>query len=134
MTLPPADAREQANKQLAALYANVSDWTEATYDQAIAAIASDDLPFSMNDIRAVFPGSEHHQAGLYFHSLLLTRSPQLLVKVGDVVSINEKAHGKRVNTYRLTVTGSRFLEIRRDARAVKNRREQARVARQGRAA
>ncbi|MFF4848746.1 hypothetical protein [Streptomyces sp. NPDC001194] len=131
MTLTPAEAREQANKQLAALYAGVTDWTEATYDQAIAAIASDNQPFSMNDIRIVFPGSEHHQAGLYFHSLLLTRSPQLLIRVGDVTSINEKAHGKRVNTYRLTVTGSKFLEIRRDARAAKNRREQARAARRG---
>jgi hypothetical protein len=88
----------------------------------------------MNDIRRVLPTDEHHQAGLYFHSLLLTRSPQLLIRVGTVASINEKAHGKPVNTYRLTVSGKRFLKIRRAARAEKAKREQARAARKATAA
>lgn len=133
MTLTPDQARRQANALLASHYANVSDWTEAIYDQAVAAIAADGLPFSMNDIREVLPKSEHHQAGLYFHSLLLTRSPQLLIRVGEVTSINKRAHGKPVNTYRLTVTSSHFLKIRRTARAEKAKREKARAARMAKA-
>lgn len=125
MTLTPEQARDQANAILASHYAGVSDWTEATYDHAVAAIAADGLPFSMNDVRAVLPDGQHHQAGLYFHSLS-TRKDSPLVHVGYVKSINPKAHGKPVNLYRLTVLPSEFLHLRRTERA---QRRQGRAAR-----
>lgn len=133
MELTPTEAREQANKHLAALYSGISDWTEAVYDQAVAAIAADGLPFSMNDVRAVLPGDEHHQAGLYFHGLLM-REPHLLTQVGEVRSANPKARGKKVYTYRLTTSPSRFLKIRREERARKAAQVKARAARQERVA
>ncbi|OLZ72529.1 hypothetical protein AVW11_03815 [Streptomyces amritsarensis] len=125
MTLTPDEAREPANALLASLYANLSDWTEARYDQAVAAIAGDGQPFSMNDIRAVLPGSQHHQAGLYFHSLLM-RKASPLVHVGYVRSINPKARGKVVNTYRLTMSGREFMKTRRAERAQHDARMAAR--------
>jgi hypothetical protein len=128
MELTPTEARDKANRRLASLYDAVSDWTEAVYDQAVAEIAKDGQPLSMNDVRAVLPGDQHHQAGLYFHGLLM-REPHLLTQVGEVRSANPKARGKKVYTYRLTVSPSRFLKIRRDERAKKNAQEQARAAR-----
>jgi hypothetical protein len=128
MDLTPEQARIKANEHLASLYSNVSDWTEAVYDQAVAAIAADGQPFSMNDIRTVLPGHQHQQAGLYFHGLLM-REPHLLVQVGEVRSINPKARGKKVYTYRLTTSPGRFLKIRRDERARKAEQAKARAAR-----
>lgn len=133
MELTPEQARIKANEHLASLYSNVSDWTEAVYDQAVAEIATDGQPLSMNDVRAVLPGDQHHQAGLYFHGLLM-REPHLLVQVGEVRSVNPKARGKKVNTYRLTTSPRRFLKIRRDERARKAEQDKARAAREGRAA
>ncbi|KOU17055.1 hypothetical protein [Streptomyces sp. WM6349] len=133
MDLTPEQARIKANEHLASLYSNISDWTEATYDQVVAAIAAGGLSFSMNDIRTVCPGERHHQAGLYFHALLM-REPHLLVKVGEVRSANPKARGKKVNTYRLTTSPSRFLKIRRTERARKAEQAKARAARQAAAA
>ncbi|WP_411102497.1 hypothetical protein [Streptomyces sp. cmx-4-9] len=133
MELTPDEARTQANAHLANLYSRVSDWTEATYDQALAHIAADGQPVSMNDLRAVLPETEHHQAGLYFHGLLM-REPHLLIVVGEVRSANPKARGKKVNQYRLTVTPHHFLKIRRAERAKKAAAEKARAARSRRAA
>ncbi|MER6488757.1 hypothetical protein ABT264_35075 [Streptomyces virginiae] len=133
MDLTPEQARIKANEQLASLYSNVTDWTEATYDQAVAAIAADGQSFSMNDVRAVLPDGQHHQAGLYFHGLLM-REPHLLVHIGEVRSANPKARGKKVNTYRLTTSPSRFLKIRRAERARKAEQDKARAARQAAAA
>lgn len=133
MDLTPEQARIRANARLASLYSNVTDWTEAVYDQAVSAIARSGLPFSMNDVRAVLPGDEHHQAGLYFHGLLM-REPHLLTQVGEVRSANPKARGKKVYTYRLTVSPSRFLKIRREERAEKAAQVKARAARKATAA
>ncbi|MFF5778118.1 hypothetical protein ACFY7Y_14355 [Streptomyces virginiae] len=133
MELTPEQARIKANERLASLYSNVSDWTEAVYDQVVAEIAKDGQPFSMNDVRAVLPGDQHHQAGLYFHGLLM-REPHLLVQVGEVRSANPKARGKKVYTYRLTVSPQRFLKIRRTERAKKAEQQKARAARQAAAA
>ncbi|MCY0928360.1 hypothetical protein OTB20_19585 [Streptomyces sp. H27-H1] len=133
MELTPEQARIQANQHLASLYANVADWTEATYDQAVAAIAAGGQPFSMNDVRVVLPDGQHHQAGLYFHSLLM-REPHLLIQVGEVRSANPKARGKKVCTYRLTTSPSRFLKVRRAERDRKSAQAKARAARQEKAA
>ncbi|MFE2324648.1 hypothetical protein ACFXD5_12135 [Streptomyces sp. NPDC059385] len=133
MDLTPEQARIKANEHLASLYSTVSDWTEAVYDQAVAEIAKDGQPLSMNDVRAVLPGAQHHQAGLYFHGLLM-REPHLLTQVGEVRSANPKARGKKVYTYRLTVSPQRFLKIRRAERARKAEQVKARANRQKSAA
>lgn len=116
MPLTPEQAREQANKQLAALYANVSDWDEATLDQAVLAIAGDGRPFSANDWIAVIPELGRGVAGLYFAGLTRRRTPQVLDYIGSEPSINPKAHGKPVHVYRLTGPGKRFLQDRQAAR------------------
>lgn len=116
MTITPEQAREQANKALAALYATVTDWDEALLDQVLLAIASDGTPFSMNDVRQVVPEDACRRAGLYFHALVNREHPVVLEPVGEVVSINKKARGKKVNVYRLTAAGRAFIEERRAAR------------------
>ena len=115
-TLTPDEARQQANKQLAALYANVTNWDEAILDQAILAIAGDGRPFSANDLIAVIPELGRSVAGLYFAGLTRRRIPQVLIRVGFEPSINPKAHGKPVNVYQLTRSGKRFLQDRQAAR------------------
>jgi hypothetical protein len=116
MTKTPEQARVEANQMLAALYATVTDWDTAVLDQVLLAIASDGQPFSMNDVRLVVPEDACKRAGLYFHGLVGRTHPVVLELIGDVVSINKKAHGKKVNTYRLTADGRKFLEDRRNER------------------
>ncbi|MDX2761608.1 hypothetical protein [Streptomyces europaeiscabiei] len=117
MTQTPEQARIEANRLLAALYTTVTDWDTALLDQVLLAIASDGQPFSMNDVRLVVPEDACKRAGLYFHSLVNLTHPQVLEPIGDVRSINKKAHGKKVNTYRLTADGRKYIEERRAARA-----------------
>ncbi|MER5461619.1 hypothetical protein ABT010_13215 [Streptomyces sp. NPDC002668] len=121
MPLTPEEARTQANELLAAMYSTVTQWDTALFDQVLLAIAADGQPFSMNDIRQVVPEDACRRAGLYFHALLshdafYPEEPALLRKVGEVVSINEKAHGKKVNIHLLTRAGRKFIEERRAAR------------------
>lgn len=121
MTLTPEQAREQANKTLAILYANVTDWNEAVLDQALLAIAGGGRPFSANDLWSIVPDMGRGTAGLYFVSLARRTNPRVLVKVGDEPSINEKAHGKPVNLYLLTAEGRQLLEDRQAARLEQRR-------------
>lgn len=116
MTTTPEQARADANRLLAALYTTVTDWDTAILDQVVLAIAADGQPFSMNDIRTVVPEDACKRAGLYFHGLVNLGHPVVLEPVGQVVSINPKAHGKKVNAYRLTADGRKFLEDRQTAR------------------
>jgi hypothetical protein len=119
--MTPDEARDQANRTLAALYADVTNWDEAVLDQALLAIASDDQPFGMNDIRTVLPEDACRKAGLYFHSLVNLEHPQVLQQVGEVRSINPKAHGKKVGVYRLTAAGRKFIQDRQAARTEQRR-------------
>lgn len=116
MTATPEQARIEANQLLATLYATVTTWDEAVLDQALLAITSDGQPFSMNDFRIVVPEDACRRAGLYFHALVNREHPEVLVHVGDVRSINKKARGKKVNTYRLTAAGRQFIQDRQAAR------------------
>jgi hypothetical protein len=116
MTITPEQAREQANRQLAALYSTVTRWDEAVLDQVLLAIAADGYTFSMNDVRTVVPEDACRRAGLYFHALVNREHPVVLEPLGEVRSINPKARGKKVNTYRLTVEGRKFIEARKAAR------------------
>jgi hypothetical protein len=116
MSLTPEQARAEANATLAAMYKTVTDWDTALLDQAILAIASDGQPFGMNDVRTVLPEDACKRAGLYFHSLIALESPLILRPVGEVPSVNPKAHGKKVGIYRLTGAGRKFLTDRRAAR------------------
>jgi hypothetical protein len=119
--MTPEEARDQANKTLAALYADVTDWNEAILDQALLAIAGGGRPFSANDLWAIVPDMGRGTAGLYFGALSRRTSPRVLIKVGDEPSINEKAHGKPVNLYLLTVEGQQLLEDRQAARTEQRR-------------
>ncbi|WP_171117871.1 MULTISPECIES: hypothetical protein [unclassified Streptomyces] len=121
MTLTPEQAREQANQLLATLYANVTQWDEATLDQAVLAIAGGNRPFSANDLWAIVPELGRGTAGLYFTNLTKRRQPRVLVKVGDEPSVNPKAHGKPVNLYLLTAEGRKFIEDRQAARTQQGR-------------
>jgi len=121
MTLTPEQARQQANEQLAALYANVTDWDEAILDQAVLAIAGDGRPFSANDLLVVIPELGRSVAGLYFAGLTRRRTPQVLDYIGSEPSINPRAHGKPVHVYRLTGAGKRFLQGRQAARLEERR-------------
>ena len=122
MTTPtPEQARQQANEQLAAMYANVTDWTEALFDQALLAIADRHRAFSANDLWAAMPEMGRGAAGIYFGGLTHRTSPQVLIKVGDEPSVNPKAKGKPVNLYLLSVEGRKFLEARRAARIEQRR-------------
>lgn len=107
----------------------VSDWTTAVLDQAVLHLADSGQPFGMNDIRLIVPDGECKKAGMYFHALLshdafYPEEPALLRKVDEVVSINEKAHGKRVNRYLLTRAGRKFIQDRQAAR-VEQRKQAA---------
>ena len=102
MTSTPAEAREQANAALAALYANVTTWDEAVLNQAVDAIGGDGRPFSANDLRAVLPELAHGTAGLFFHSLVRRRNPRQVVVVGEEPSTAESTHGKTITVYVLS--------------------------------
>lgn len=121
MTFTPDQAREQANKTLAALYANVTDWDEAILNQAIDAIGGDGRPFSMNDVRAVLPELGHGAAGLFFHSLVRRRNPQQVDVVGEEPSTAASTHGKTIKVYVLSPE-------RRDAIAARNQQRKAAAA------
>jgi hypothetical protein len=116
MTLTPEQARQQANEQLAILYANVTAWDEAVLDQAVLAIAGSNRPFSANDLWVIVPEMGRGTAGLYFGGLSKRRHPRVLQVVGWEPSVNPKAHGKPVYLYLLTAEGRKFLEDRRAAR------------------
>jgi hypothetical protein len=66
VTTTPEQARANANRLLAVLYADVTDWTEAIFDQALLAIAGTSRPFSANDLWQVLPESGRGTCGLYF--------------------------------------------------------------------
>lgn len=106
----------------------VSDWTTAVLDQAVLHLADSAEPFGSNDLRLLVPEDDFRKAAQYFaaltgHDALHPDQPQLLCKVGEVVSANPKAHGKRVNTYLLTRAGRIFIEERQA-----NRIEQRKAA------
>ncbi|MFJ3812232.1 hypothetical protein ACIPWE_38455 [Streptomyces sp. NPDC090073] len=121
MTLTPEQARQQANKQLAALYATVTDWTETLFDQALLAIAGTGRAFSANDLWVVLPETGRAACGLYFASITRRRTPQVLTRIGFEPSVNPKAHGKPVNVYQLTAAGRDFIKDRQAARAKKQK-------------
>ncbi|MCG0064045.1 hypothetical protein L0F81_12250 [Streptomyces tricolor] len=121
MTLTPEQSRQQANEQLAALYAAVTDWTEALFDQALLAIAGDGRPFSANDLWQVLPETGRAACGLYFARLTHLRTPRVLIRVGDEPSINPRAHGKPVNVYALTAPGRDYIKQRQAACAEQQR-------------
>lgn len=99
----------------------VSEWTTAVLDQAVLHLADSGAPFGSNDLRLMVPEDDSRKAAQYFaaltgHDALHPDEPQLLRKVGEEVSINEKARGKRVNTYVLTRAGRKFIQDRQAAR------------------
>lgn len=102
MTPTPEQARIEANRHLATLYATVTDWDTALLDQAINAIGGGGRPFSMNDVRAILPDTVQGAAGLYFHSLVRRRNPQQLVIVGEEPSTAASTHGKPIKVYVLS--------------------------------
>lgn len=119
-TLTPEQAKARAQRVLAAL-GPVSDWTTAVFDQAVLHLGRGGKPFGSNDLRLIVPEDDCRKAGLYLHSLIELETPVVLRVVGEVVSINPKAHGKRVNVYRLTAAGRKYLEERIAARAQQRR-------------
>lgn len=112
----PDEARAAANAQLAALYGTFTGWTEALFDQALLHVADVHGTFSANDMRAIMPETGRGAAGLYFTGLTRRKNPLVLEHVGDVPSVNEKAHGKPVFVYLLTAAGRQFIEDRQAAR------------------
>ncbi|MFF7576831.1 hypothetical protein ACFZBE_17875 [Streptomyces sp. NPDC008061] len=125
MATTPAVAWARARQILSTLQP-VSDWTTAVLDQAVLYLADSGTPFGMNDIRLIVPKDECRKAGLYFHALLgldalQPNKPDLLRKVGEEVSINKKAHGKKVNVYVLTSAGRKFIQDRQAARIEQRR-------------
>ncbi|MEU4967831.1 hypothetical protein [Streptomyces smyrnaeus] len=121
MTLTPTEAADQAAAVLRGMYTTVTDWDTALFDQVVLHLADSGQPFGMNQIRHIVPDDACRRAGLYFHALvghdsLHPDQPALLRRVGDQPSINPKAHGKRVNLYRLTPAGRRHIEARQAAR------------------
>lgn len=126
MNLTPAQAKARADRILAALKPTVSQWTTAVLDQAVLHLADSGQPFGMNDIRLLVPEGEFRKAGIYFaaltgHDALHPNAPQLLRKVGEETSVNPKAHGKKVNVYRLTRAGRKFIKDRQAARIQQRR-------------
>lgn len=126
MTLTPDEARTQANELLVAMYATVTNWDEAVLDQVVLHLDDNGCSIGMNQIRSIVPHDACRRAGLYFHALegharLHPAEPALLVKVGEEVSINEKARGKKVNIYRLTRAGRKHIEDRQAARIEQRR-------------
>jgi hypothetical protein len=121
MTHTPEQAGNWAAAHLRDLYSTVTRWDTAVLDQVVLHLADHGQPFGMNQIRLIVPKDVCRKAGLYFHALvghdtLHPAEPQLLRKVGEEVSINEKARGKRVNVYQLTRAGWKFIEDRQAAR------------------
>ncbi|MEU0847673.1 hypothetical protein ABZ387_06860 [Streptomyces flaveolus] len=119
-TLTPDQAKARASRVLAAL-GPVSEWTTAVLDQAVLHLGRSGKPFGSNDLRLIVPEDDCRTAGLYLHRLIELEHPVVLRVIGEVVSINPKAHGKRVNVYRLTVGGRKYLEDRIAARAKQRR-------------
>jgi hypothetical protein len=121
MTVTPSQARTRALAEVAALYSTVTDWDTAVYDQVVLHLADTGQPIGMNQIRTIVPEGAARSAGLYFHQLvghdaLHPAEPALLIKIDEEVSINPKARGKKVNVYRLTRAGRKFIEDRQAAR------------------
>ncbi|MEU3613432.1 hypothetical protein ABZ725_14110 [Streptomyces sp. NPDC006872] len=124
MTITPEQAKARASRILAALNAaTVTDWDTAVLDQVVVHLGSQGQPFGMNDIRLIVPEDACRRAGLYFRALVELEHPIVLRVVGEQVSINPKAHGKKVNTYRLTIAGRAHLRDR-----INKRIEQRRAA------
>jgi hypothetical protein len=121
MTVTPSQARTRALAEVAALYSTVTDWDTAVYDQVVLHLADTGQPIGMNQIRTIVPEGAARSAGLYFHQLvghdaLHPAEPALLIKISEEVSVNPKARGKKVNVYRLTRAGRKFIEDRQAAR------------------
>lgn len=114
-TLTPEQAAARARRVLAAL-GPVPQWTEAVLDQAVLHLGRGGKPFGSNDLRLIVPEDDCRSAGLYLRGLVELEHPVILRAIGEVVSINPKAHGKKVNIYRLTAAGRRYLEARIAAR------------------
>lgn len=113
MDLTPEQAKARASRILGRLHAaTVTDWNEAVLDQVVLHLGRTGQPFSMNDVRLIVPETAYKSAGLYFRSLVELEHPTVLQVVGEVVSSNPKAHGKRVNVYTLTTAGRKHLEDR----------------------
>ncbi|MER5653486.1 hypothetical protein ABT076_10770 [Streptomyces sp. NPDC002131] len=112
--LTPDQAKARARRVLNDLGA-VSDWTEAVLDQAVLYLGRGGHPFGANDLRLIVPEDDCKKAGQYLHGLI--ERDTVLQVIGEVVSINPKAHGKRVNVYRLTPAGRKFIRDRQAARA-----------------
>lgn len=125
MTLTPEQAKARASRILADLNATtVTDWDEAILDQVVLHLASRGEPFGMNDVRLIVPEDACRKAGLYFRALIETEHPIVLRVIDEQVSINPKAHGKKVNVYRLTIAGRTYLQNRVDNR-IKQRKAAA---------
>jgi hypothetical protein len=114
-TLTPDQAKIRARRILAAL-GPVDDWTTAVLDQAVLHLGKDGQSFGANDLRLIVPEDDCRKAGLYLRALIELEHPTVLQVVGEVVSINPKAHGKKVGVYRLTAAGRKHLEDRIAAR------------------
>ncbi|MCX5365872.1 hypothetical protein OG864_45060 [Streptomyces sp. NBC_00124] len=115
--LTPEQAKARASRILDRLHAaTITDWNEAVLDQVVLHLGRTGRPLSMNDVRLIVPETAYRNAGLYFRSLAELEHPTVLRVVGEVVSSNPKAHGKRVNVYTLTASGRKHLENRIAAR------------------
>lgn len=110
-TLTPDQAKARANRLLRQL-GPVDEWTTAVLDQAVLHLGRSNKPFGSNDFRLLLPEDDCRKAGLYLRSLVEKEHPVVLEFVGEVVSINPKAHGKKVGEYRLTLAGRMYLEAR----------------------
>ena len=122
MTLTSEQALTQAVAELRTLYSAVTAWDTAILDQVVLHLDDNGCSIGMNQIRSIVPDDACRRAGLYFHALeghhrLHPAEPALLVKVGEEVSVNEKARGKKVNVYRLTRAGRKYIQDRQIARA-----------------
>ena len=122
ITLTPAQAKARANRVLQQL-GPVDDWTTAVLDQVVLHLGRSNRPFGANDIRLLVPEDDCRKAGLYLRGLVEKEHPVVLEVVGEVVSINPKAHGKKVCEYRLTLAGRLYLEAR-----IADRTEQRKAA------
>lgn len=118
--LTPDQARARANRILRQL-GPIDAWTMALLDQSVLHLGRTRRPFGMNDIRLLLPETDCRQAGLYFRALIELEHPTVLEYVGEVVSINPKAHGKKVNEYLLTTSGRGYLQQRIAARIEQRR-------------
>lgn len=123
MTRTPEQALTQAVTELRTLYSAVTAWDAALLDQVVLHLDDNGCSIGMNQIRSIVPDDASRRAGLYFHALeghhrLHPAEPALLVKVDEEVSINKRAKGKKVNVYRLTRAGRRYIEDRQIARVM----------------